>query len=167
MAAKRLMLVGLAVVMVVSAGCSSSKKSSVKAAASSALSSNTTMAASSSDASTATTSAAASSAAPDAAALCAAFTDLKDVSSSNTPNDLSAAQAKLKSAAQKIRSTAPAEISDSAKAYANLLDQAANEIGSAGNPADRAKALSGLGKAAANQNIIPVITWVAKNCTLG
>jgi len=155
MLVKRLLVVACASLLLVAVGCSSSKKGQSASTPTSAI--TTTTAA---DATGGTVSA-------DSVALCSAFATLAGLSGTN-PGNVADGVAALKSAAEKFRQGAPAEVADSANAYADLIDQAADNLAAAGDDsAAQADAAQGLATAMNSSNILPVITWQSTHCAHG
>lgn len=71
--------------------------------------------------------------------------------------------AKFKDAARKIRNGAPADVADSARAYADLLDQAADGVAGAGSKEAVAQAVASV-DAASTEAVAPALAFAASNC---
>jgi hypothetical protein len=161
MMVKRMAAVAVVGLFLISVGCSSSKKQDAKATASSVLSGSTTT---SGSGDSTTTKASSSGGTGNVAAFCAAFTSLSTLGSGGV-NDKAAVASKLKDSAQQIRDNAPADLSESANAYADLLDTAADAINNADSAAAMGQAFSGVANARAAQNMVPMIKYAATTCT--
>jgi len=66
--------------------------------------------------------------------------------------------------AREIRGNAPADVADSARAHADLLDQAVDGVAGASLKDAVAKAVAGV-DAASGEAIKPVVAYAASNCT--
>jgi len=132
--ASRWIVLAVALVALVAASCSSSKKqdASVSAAGSGAAKTG----------------------------FCQGFDAVGTLVATSSGTSLADLAAKLKGAARKIRSNAPADVADSARAHADLLDQAVDGVAGA-NSKD---AVAGV-EAASGEAIVPVVAYAASNCT--
>jgi len=167
---KHLLIVAVTGLCLLALGCSSTKKSTAASQASSAVSSvlaNTSTTVGSGSSGSPSTTASGSSGGGDQSAFCAAFASLTSLGGGGeTFDQKSAATAKMKDIASKIRDNAPSSIADSAKAYADLLDQAADAVNNADSQSAMTDAVRAIGKSAASQAILPVVEYAGTNCHL-
>jgi ABC-type enterochelin transport system substrate-binding protein len=161
---KRMAVVALVGLSLVAMGCSSSKSQDA-AATTSTTASTGSGSVTTAAGNTATTKA--SSGTGDVAAFCAAFTSLDSLGAAAATNSGSDVANTLKDSAQKLRDNAPADLTESANAYADLLDAAAASLSGANSQAAMAQAMGQLGGARTGQAIVPVVTFAATNCQLG
>jgi hypothetical protein len=108
--------------------------------------------------------------APDIATFCHAFVDAQGlydtwvVLTFKDPLGLLAAPGQGRSAARKMRESVPDEISDSANAYADLIDHAGQRVGAATSLRRLSEATATASAALGDDQVAPLLNWYGSNC---